>query len=453
MRTLVTYVVTSMVIDDFCKAAPWRRHFANRATIQSGSEDHIVIDRTRFGEQKRFNLAASRNFAIKMAICGGYDWLVLLDADSVWVGMESPPSSGFSACAIHSTKDGDVPGRLNLDNATWGLSAWFILGRAVFANPKVQFCEDYVGYGYEDFDFNEVVTRRLGIHQTPTDAKAIHVWHPRRDSGMNPDNAALFEKRKKMISTNFSALSYTQSSNLGDAIQTIALARLLPSPLNFVDRLNAASDPDRNLVVNGWLGSNHVPAQPADARFVGVHLAQPHNVAWVRRSPVTVGARDPYTASLLAKENIPNEMIGCATLTFPAFHGPRSGVVAVDCQTPPPADALCLTHAIHADMSWPEQWFRAITYLDIYRRASIVYTSRLHVALPCLAFGTPVFFHHENHTDNRFSILDHIGFVSKQPTTLDVSEIAALFRAFLAYTLNIKITDHEPCLKSASECS
>jgi hypothetical protein len=40
--------------------------------------------------------------------------------------------------------------------------------------------------------------------------------------------------------------------------------------------------------------------------------------------------------------------------------------------------------------------------LDEYAQAKLVITSRLHCALPCLAFGTPVIFIHKNLKDPRF---------------------------------------------------
>jgi len=41
--------------------------------------------------------------------------------------------------------------------------------------------------------------------------------------------------------------------------------------------------------------------------------------------------------------------------------------------------------------------------LDEYAQAKLVITSRIHCALPCLAFGTPVIFIHQNLADPRFS--------------------------------------------------
>lgn len=240
----------------------------------------------------------------------------------------------------------------------------------------------------------------------------------------------------------YAALSYSASGNLGDAIQTVALSRLLPGNVRFVDRMNAAASDDPNLIVNGWLGSNVVIDSPTSSLFAGVHLAQDRNLPWIKRTTGPVGARDPYTANLLDQENIQNEMIGCATLTFPRYEGPRSGICAVD-NLKPVENAVVLTHAIDNAMSWPEQWSRAVSYLGIYRRAAVVYTSRLHVALPCLAFGTPVVFGSDNPNDNRFSLLRDIGFRDGEPVTLDVSGMAGRYIAFLG-RLGIAVDTQSP---------
>jgi hypothetical protein len=43
----------------------------------------------------------------------------------------------------------------------------------------------------------------------------------------------------------------------------------------------------------------------------------------------------------------------------------------------------------------------ANTLLDVYARAKLVITTRLHCALPCLALGTPVVFLHERYAEDR----------------------------------------------------
>jgi hypothetical protein len=56
--------------------------------------------------------------------------------------------------------------------------------------------------------------------------------------------------------------------------------------------------------------------------------------------------------------------------------------------------------------SFLPRWQRALERLKLYSEASLVITSRLHCALPCVAFGTPVLFLHRNmKSDCRFDSL------------------------------------------------
>src|SRR5690606_10070852 len=54
-------------------------------------------------------------------------------------------------------------------------------------------------------------------------------------------------------------------------------------------------------------------------------------------------------------------------------------------------DVVCLTH--ETALSDPrERAEEAQKLLDVYSQASLVITSRIHCALPCVALGTPVIF-------------------------------------------------------------
>jgi len=69
-------------------------------------------------------------------------------------------------------------------------------------------------------------------------------------------------------------------------------------------------------------------------------------------------------------------------------------------------------------------------------------TTRLHVALPCLAFGTPVIIPSEAKNrifqPDRLSLLDALGFEYGKPNLIDVSNYARRYTSFLEQ--NLKIT-------------
>ena len=243
---------------------------------------------------------------------------------------------------------------------------------------------------------------------------------------------------------NFSCLTY-RTRNIGDIIQTIALSRLLP-PMAAVFRHQLESAPtDRLFVVNGFLERDRPPLHGATCLFAGIsgpYMRKPLYLDWLRRSPWPVGARDPVTASRLSLAGIPNHLSGCATLTLPRYNGPRQGIVSVDFNGP----GTRLHHHIPRTLSLQEQWALADLLLTKYRTAEAVYTSRLHVALPCLAFGTPVFIASPEVRGfpERFSLIKEMGIPFDQLVSRDISAHANHYIQFLESHLGQPIIPSDP---------
>ena len=241
-----------------------------------------------------------------------------------------------------------------------------------------------------------------------------------------------------MLQTNKFIFSYHGTFNLGDAIQTYALARLLPQPLvcMYRHRMHPIKG-DEVIVANGFLCD--IPHQSVNTLFAGVYIGGNHseNLAWIRQSRFPVGARDPFTQEYLKKNNIESSMVGCATLTLPRYDGPRKGVLHIDDGRNCP-----MTHEFPA-LNWACQWQMAIGSIEMMKRASLVVTKRLHVALPCLAMGTPVYIEggteDEVMSPQRFSLLHHLGFKFNEPVTMDVSGIASGYINFLSSNLGVKV--------------
>lgn len=227
-------------------------------------------------------------------------------------------------------------------------------------------------------------------------------------------------------------LSYSQTLNIGDAIQTIALQRLLNREVKYVDRNTCQFDPNEMAIVNGWLGRNVAPRNP-NVLFAGIFLAENvGNIRWIKESRYAVGARDPYTLELLRKFGVAAQFVGCATLTLPKYDGPRKGEIHVESNT-----RSDVSHAIPSGMPWTEQLALGGELLEKYRTAKRVITSRLHVALPCLAFGTPVVVQASTEYTyaKRFSIFEALGVELDKETVLDVSKIADNYRRFVFQNL------------------
>lgn len=234
-------------------------------------------------------------------------------------------------------------------------------------------------------------------------------------------------------------LIYERTTNIGDAIQTVAITRLLGgvSAGIFRDAPIPELCTEVPFVVNGWLGWGSA-ASDGNCLFAGVHLGhrEPEYVPWIRKSRYPVGARDEYTRGFLAANRIAAQTIGCATLTLPRYLGPRHGRYSIDVA---PLPGTQFETSIIADLRWADPWDLALHRLDQLRTAEIVYTRRIHVVLPCLAFGTPVVFPAREFRDlfdkSRLSILHDIGFVYDEPVEMDVTPLADRFVRFLSEAL------------------
>ena len=187
------------------------------------------------------------------------------------------------------------------------------------------------------------------------------------------------------------ALTAYATGNLGDAIQTMVMSTVVGQSIGlFRGQLPAVNwhKFDATYVVNGWFDDPaQFPPPMAGKRcfFAGFHTRQRAAVEWCRNSPWPVGARDPDTADLLRAFGVPVTVIGCPTLLIPRSDEPRNGVLSVDF---PPGPGEHISH--RAKVNWPGAWRLAAERLERYRTAAEVHTTRLHVALPCLAMGTPV---------------------------------------------------------------
>ena len=230
-------------------------------------------------------------------------------------------------------------------------------------------------------------------------------------------------------------LSYESVCNVGDAVQHIAMTELLQriqpdAEILNVDRARCdLASEDSLFIVNGWLGEN-CPGCGVNTLFAGVFVATPDNFQWIRRSRFPVGARDPATRAAMARRGIDAEFVGCATMTLRRFDGERAGVYSVDAGSH--SRGMLLTH--NATPGWGAQLVEARRLLDVYRSAELVITSRLHVALPCLAFGTPVIVIapvNSGDTLDRFTLLDALGVRYGRESVIDVRWWSERYETFI----------------------
>lgn len=215
-------------------------------------------------------------------------------------------------------------------------------------------------------------------------------------------------------------------SNLGDSIQTLALLQHVRVG-RLVLRDELPSDPELVLAANGWMTKGRFPTSRdfRAVRYLGIHIPRrlrTPRVAEQLRLGGVVGCRDRATQLFLESHGVPAAFCGCSTLTFPPYHGPREHIVCVDVPDrvvrrvrrrygQQLGEVLTVTHRSTrrspSDVDGElirAQFDRAYHLLGLYRTAALVVTSRLHAALPCLAFGTPLIVLHRG--GDRFAVLE-----------------------------------------------
>jgi len=241
-------------------------------------------------------------------------------------------------------------------------------------------------------------------------------------------------------------LSFVYSSrNLGDEIQTIAQMNYIPQSAKVaaIDRelTNCYGGEHSFLISNGWFMHNLAawpPSELIEPIFTSFHLANAalldsQNIDYFKRHG-PVGCRDIWTVRLFEKHGIDAYFSGCLTLSLnnPFESESRNDQVVIcdaalgyDGGYPPSADslfrqlvpariierALRVSHEVSGFRrhDYVGKFLRARRLLDLYARAKLVITTRLHCALPCIALGTPVIFLHQRYeTEPRFEGLREI---------------------------------------------
>lgn len=233
--------------------------------------------------------------------------------------------------------------------------------------------------------------------------------------------------------------------NAGDYIQSLAAARFLPRVDKYInrERLSEYRGEPVKMILNGWFmhrPANWPPAHSINPLLTSFHLncqakdqvLTKKGIEWFR-SNGPVGCRDQYTREVLSEHGIDTYMSGCLTSTFENTYGYRtSDVYFADVLFRVPGwntsartareflkavfygdvvklnkrtqlleqiftadllkNAKQISHYHTARHSEAERFNVAKSLLEKYATAKLVVTSRLHCAIPCLAFGTPVIF-------------------------------------------------------------
>ena len=190
-KILITYSCSLSVGPSLLAALEMQKQFPLAENIQQlvfsdleipGVNIPMILD-ARLMRPDGYAHGLARNLNIAAARARDVDYLVMLEADSVFLGFKGgAPASDYETLLIFFQ---DHPGEAFthsgfLEEKRWRLASWMVLGRKLFMEPWCSSDERFVGWGWEDFDFVQNVMAPRGFHLRPSSGSAIHLWHPWR---------------------------------------------------------------------------------------------------------------------------------------------------------------------------------------------------------------------------------------------------------------------------------
>ena len=222
---------------------------------------------------------------------------------------------------------------------------------------------------------------------------------------------------------------HKSSLNIGDDIQSLAAYRIIGNSNYILDRENLNNpelQDEIKLLCNGWFmekPQNWPPSENIKPLFISMHITHNNNAIdyMLNRKLITyykkhepIGCRDYHTVKLFESIGVKAYFSGCLTLTLENKFTDKdriNEILFVDAfnknlpetlrnnyynQLVPKSIQKNVTFIKHShsnpEMTETERFDAAEKLLDRYAKAHLVVTSRIHVALPCVALGTPVLF-------------------------------------------------------------
>lgn len=257
----------------------------------------------------------------------------------------------------------------------------------------------------------------------------------------------------------YGLISYDYTTNLGNEIQSIAARRFLPQVDCYIEHEKLDSfDCDDNVktIMNGWYvdcPTAWPPSDKIDPLLISMHfntstkqeridaiLSDESKQYFAQHGKV--GCRDMHTVEFLNDNDIDAYFTGCLTLTLdsgsqkpPLDDGNDYIVVNMEeadeiisflrqktdkkiykiyqnmmpsFKKAFPGEMPKWLYNLTSQYTSQEKFFMAENLLRIYENASCVITDRLHCALPCLAFKTPVMLFNERNMKERFDGISNL---------------------------------------------
>ena len=211
--------------------------------------------------------------------------------------------------------------------------------------------------------------------------------------------------------------------NIGDYIQSLAALQFLPKNCkpNLMDRdkIEYYSGPQTTLIMNCWLrlfNGTRTISDKISPIITSLHISNVKGIDLRTKNILKKfspkGCRDYYTLNALKKNGIDAYFSSCLTTTldidYSVSDSERTNDIIFadynfnyDRRIKKYLNSLKIynfnnvtkTHHIYSKkISFYDGFKIAKKLLNIYAKAKLVITTRIHAALPCLAFNTPVIF-------------------------------------------------------------
>jgi len=249
----------------------------------------------------------------------------------------------------------------------------------------------------------------------------------------------------------YGLITYKDTENIGDDIQSYVAIRFLPKIDYYIEReeldLFVPSKKEQVVtIMNGWFLHSKINFPPSPyiyPIYVSTHLSS-YNSGGIRTEYINdytkkslmkygpIGCRDSSTVNLLTENDVDNYFSGCLTLTIQKDKNikKKDYICIVDISEESElylkekfndTEIVKKTHTLdreeNSKLSYEERFANVKKLLDVYQEAKLVITSRLHCALPCLALGTPVILlYDENKLYTKDRLKDYADIVTHMST-------------------------------------
>ncbi len=239
----------------------------------------------------------------------------------------------------------------------------------------------------------------------------------------------------------YGVISYPESINIGDEVQSVAAQRLLPHVNYYLPREELNTPPTNDivkLICNGWFmekPNNWPPAENIVPLFISFHITnsnKSHKIIPNKKffnyfkQFEPIGCRDLKTMEYFKNIGIKSYFSNCLTLTLKNQFKERNDDILfvdplrhnytksyrnfiIDKMVPEKFRGnvkFAYQRRSELNISREERFAQAENLIEMYSKARMVITSRIHVALPCLALGTPVYFINAGYHSALFNLND-----------------------------------------------